>query len=102
MTAWLVALLEVAMSGRDPGDNRTILVCLSPEGFIYWDPAPDMRFLGLRGWARCPSTQWDFGLGIGFSSSNAKRSGFHLLRTPPAREQGSPALVSRRGVTSRR
>ena len=43
---------------------------------------PTCGFSACGGWARCPATQWDFGLGIGFSSSNTKRSGLPLAPTP--------------------
>jgi hypothetical protein len=58
-----------------------------------------MRFLGLRGLACRSATQWDFGLGKG--PPGTKRSDFLLFRTPRGHvDRGSPALASRRGVTS--
>jgi len=53
-----------------------------PEGFIYSDPAPDMRLLGVRGLACRSANQVDLVLGKGFLSSSTQTLRLRLLRTP--------------------
>jgi hypothetical protein len=103
---WLVEerhVRESQIRARDGEDEAADaysreLVSADPEGFIYSDPAPDMRFPGVRGLACRSATQVGILALARSPSSRTKRSGLFLPAAAPW--TGVAALARRQGATS--